>query len=371
MEPRLYLTDPSAAAPAFRHWREQAPGAPVLALVAEASKDFVAPLQQLAAEEGIRLFGAIFPELLREGRFQREGAWLLRLPDGARAELLQASGPEADAEALETFATREGGPQESDGLFLILDAMVPHATSLLAALYQRLSDGVSYSGVNAGSETFQPMPCLFDGHQCVGDALLAVLLPDTPGALLHHGYRASSIDHIATSAEGNRITSINWRPAFEVYQGLVQAHYEQAITRENFYQFGVHFPFGILRANGEIIVRIPVALQEDGSLYCTGEVPGNAVLTVLEGPEAALAQAAIDQGEEVRRQGWNASLLFYCAGRRMHLGVPAAEKELKLMETYLGPPVGALSLGEIGTQQGGDYPLFHNGTLVCLRMEPR
>jgi len=35
----------------------------------------------------------------------------------------------------------------------------------------------------------------------------------------------------------------------------------------------LHFPFGIIRANHEVLVRIPVALEEDGSLFCVGEVP--------------------------------------------------------------------------------------------------
>ncbi len=59
-------------------------------------------------------------------------------------------------------------------------------------------------------------------------------------------------------------------------------------------------------------------------------------------------------------------LLFYCAGRRLHFGVPAAEAEILDLQERCGAKLvaGALSLGEIGTASLGGYPLFHNATLV-------
>jgi coenzyme F420-reducing hydrogenase gamma subunit len=47
-------------------------------------------------------------------------------------------------------------------LFMLFDAMIPNIASILDGLYLSLADRVRYVGVNAGSETFQPMPCLFD-----------------------------------------------------------------------------------------------------------------------------------------------------------------------------------------------------------------
>ena len=60
-------------------------------------------------------------------------------------------------------------------------------------------------------------------------------------------------------------------------------------------------------------------------------------------------------------------LLFYCAGRRLHLGIEAAQKELGLFaqRTRAAQIAGALSLGEIGGSTQWDYPLFHNATLVA------
>lgn len=90
----------------------------------------------------------------------------------------------------------------------------------------------------------------------------------------------------ATSTEGNRIAMIDWRPAFDVYQELMKAQYGVDLRRDNFYECAVHFPFGILRAGGDVVVRIPVALADDGSLYCVGEIPENSMLVLLQAPSA-------------------------------------------------------------------------------------
>jgi hypothetical protein len=174
----------------------------------------------------------------------------------------------------------------------------------------------------------------------------------------------------ATASEGNRIATIDWRPAFEVYQEVIKAEYGIDLTAENFYQYAVHFPFGILRANGEVIVRIPVAMADDGSLFCVGEVPENSALVLLKSPEAGgngcLERLAKNLDFASAESSSRCLLTFYCAGRRMHLGVEA-EAELAALgvQARLKQLVGALSLGEIGSTQRGGYPVFHNATLVC------
>jgi hypothetical protein len=37
-------------------------------------------------------------------------------------------------------------------------------------------------------------------------------------------------------------------------------------------------------ANQQLLIRIPVALEDDGSVFCVGEVPENAVLMMMQAP---------------------------------------------------------------------------------------
>jgi hypothetical protein len=95
------------------------------------------------------------------------------------------------------------------------------------------------------------------------------------------------------------------------------------------------------------------------------------VLTVLKSP-------AVDSPEtlQVLTDGLVAMLgnsaaaellLFYCAGRRKHLGLEKATAELQAFaqRTQAAGIAGALSLGEIGGSTLHGYPLFHNATLVA------
>jgi len=363
--------EPHAIASALQAWRTRGMPQGVLALVPERESAHLGELQAACGTMGFDLVGAIFPAIIEGAAFHDKGVLLLpfrRMPAHALVADLPAGASEAAAcianAVLPNLA--EGG----NTLFMIFDAMVPNIASILDALYLRLADRVAYAGVNAGSETFQPMPCLFDRKTVVGGGVLCLLLPGQEGAVLEHGYAAPSEIITATSTQGNRIIGIDWRPAFEVYREQVRTLYGIDLTRENFYQYAIHFPFGILLANNDLVVRIPVALEADGSLFCVGEVPANAMLTLLRAPQVD-SVGSVERILQRLATDFNArggdALGFYCAGRRLHLGVEQAEVELARLSAGEGGLRlhGALSLGEIGSLSAWGYPMFHNATLVC------
>lgn len=343
----------------------------LIALLPEAEKDQLPLLQRVCRERNIPLFGGIFPALIDGARFINHGACLLPFPAMPPAFLIPAAdGAEAIGLAVRRgLATLPAGTAKPT-LFLMFDGMSPNIASLLEEIYFALANRVDYAGVNAGSESFQPMPCLFDQNQLIGAGVMGVLLPGDVKTVLEHGFVQPERAMSATASQGNRVVTIDWRPAFEVYQAVIKTEYGIDLTAENFYQYAVHFPFGILRASGEIVVRIPVALADDGSLFCVGEVPENSVLVLLKSPEAGgnacLDRLAKDLNFASAGSSGHRLLAFYCAGRRMHLGV-AAETELAELcaLAQVSELAGALSLGEIGSTQRGGYPVFHNATLVC------
>ena len=366
-------------------WKLANPETGVLALLPEAEKDVVPRLQAAFSQQALPLAGAVFPALIKDGEFLSNGVWLLRfdrMPHFALYADLPGSAPntaafvELAAANLRRQLDASTANSESGNLTLLMlfDALVPNIGTLLDEFYLRLANRVQYLGANAGSETFQPMPCLFDNERIVNNGLLLMLLENHRGGILEHGYAAPEQMIYATSTEGNRIIHIDWRPAFDVYRDLMQKQYGVEISRENFYSYAVHFPFGIVRANHSVLVRIPVMLGDDGSLFCVGEVPPNSLLTLLQAPavdsthtlEALVSGLTSLNGDIEGRE----LLLFFCAGRHLHLGNDAATHELtELMQrTGVRQIAGVRSLGEIGPSTIGGYPLFHNATLVatCL-----
>lgn len=383
--PDMYRNTLSAV---LADWQQQWPACGVLALLPEAGQSLLAPLQETCRQQGIPLLGAIFPHLVTASGFADRGMWLLRfntmpvhvfipelVADSVQAAAqLAAALPALSADADSTAAPPpEGGETDEAGrptLFLLFDGMLPHIGSILNQLYFRFRGQLYFSGVNAGSERFQPMPCLFDAERLHGEGVIALLLPASTRTLVEHGFPVSRALMQATSTEGNRIDHIDGKPAFSVYQEIMWSEYGVQLTHDNFYDYAVHFPFGVVTML-DVLVRIPVGFNEDGSLFCVGEVPPNAMLRLLRAPALEDSQCVsrlvrrLQQAESSSRPP--AFLTFYCAGRRMHFGADAS-RELASLQTASGSTAlaGALSLGEIDTLPGLDVPRFHNACIVCI-----
>lgn len=354
-----------------------APDAPLLVLLPADEAEAVSRFQAACSAQNVRLVGALFPELIVEGDLCRQGAWLLPLPPGTPTFLVDGLGADAAADAARiAYSVRSGltqfdSPLERPVLALVFDGLLPHIASVLDELYLLLANRVEYTGANSGNESFTPMPCVFDNACVVDQGVIGMLLPGHHGAALEHGFVVPPHALAATATTGNCIASIDWRPAFTVYQELVAGSYGVTLTAENFYQYGVHFPLGILQASGDVIVRVPVALREDGALYCVGEIPENAMLVVLRASDIddstcvnRLAERlAFDEGSLIGRD----LLLFYCAGRRLHHMQHAREEFTRLQRATGAAQVGgALSTGEIGSLRRNGYPTLQNECLVGL-----
>ncbi|MFV5215482.1 FIST signal transduction protein [Azonexus caeni] len=345
------------------------PGTLLFALLPEAEATRVGELQALCAARSIPLLGAVFPALIDGAAFRSNGVALLPLPEATDHFLVGdlAGDPVAAARDIaNALAADSADGNGAKDLFLVFDSMQPNTSSLLTYLFSELGRRFRYSGVCAGSETFQPIACLFDNQRSLGHGALGIVLPPTRKICVEHAYPVAKSLMRATSTQGNRIDRIDGKPAMAVYQQVIADDYGIALTHDNFYDYAVHYPFGLV-GSLEILVRIPVAFNEDGSIFCVGEVPPDSMLRLLRAP-ALESSACI--GRLIAELGTNANplLTFYCAGRRMHFG-PGASEELAELQRSAGTALqlGALSLGEIATDNDLGIPEFHNAALVCLR----
>lgn len=356
------------------NWHQKYGNMPMLALVAEQNKEAVRLLQKSCTENKVTLYGAMFPGLIEKGRVVEQGMCLLPLPEATSGYL---SEPLDGEHAVDHLTARVNGRKATDRrkgerktLFLLFDAMVSNVGTILEKMYGELGNQYAYAGVNTGSNTLTSQPCLFDNDRFVGGRVLALLLPIPDGGILEHGYCELDENVLAAASDGNLIRTINWRPALSEYRKLVHESFGIEITRDNFYDYAVHYPFGILRANGELLVRIPSDFTNEGGIYCVGEVPPNSILQVLDAPAESLLKGVQRLADRINELHWTRVLVFYCTGRFMHLGEQECVRELELLAEATGPCHGALSLGEIGTTGRDQYPLFHNATIVALRYAP-
>lgn len=369
----LYLHDFASAEALLCQWHLQTPDMGVLCLVPDAERACVGALQALARQRGFGLFGAIFPAVIGGGGFREKGLVLLRFaacPPHFITTGLSSDPDVAGCAIADATQAALGGYERADEqpcLFLVFDGMVPTIGSILVSVRRELKDAVRYAGANAGSESFRPMPCVFDGDRCVNDAVLGLFLPKAVHVVVSHDYPVTNFEMRATSTTGNRVDRIDGKPALMVYQDAIRQSFGVNVTPENFYDYAVHYPFGLISLVS-VLVRIPVGFDADGAIHCIGEIPPGALLRVLQAPTEPTCRSPAVIGDALR-DGEAADLItFYCAGRRLHFGA-AAVSELEHLRQAVGAArqCGALSLGEIDTESRYGYPQFHNAALVCLR----
>jgi hypothetical protein len=358
-------------------WRRARPRTGVVFLLPEVEQARVAAIQAAGREADVPVIGAIFPALLGSEGFLTEGAWALcydPMPPWFLIDRPDASQPLSARElcaSVHSLITEQPAGDSAPTLFLVFDGMVPNVSTILLGLFEEFGRRVRYGGVNAGSETFQPMPCLFDGRRIVGNGVLGLMLPASTHVLARHAYPVSKSLMRATTTTGNRIDQIDGRLAFDVYRQLIQSEYGITVTQDNFYNYAVHFPFGVVTAL-DVLVRIPVALTDDGALFCVGEVPPSSILRLLRAPSIEESDCIDVIAKSMGSGGGIANgaplLAFYCAGRRMHFGVEDANKEVVGLMHRVSPAglAGALSLGEIDTDEEMGMPRFQNAAMVCL-----
>ncbi len=371
---RFLAADPSAISELILQWKARWPDMGIFAMLPELERGCVGLLQEVCTAQGVSLTGAIFPALVDQAGFKTDGVLLLcmkMMPTYFLLDGLDAEGGAKLGAALKAMLSASSGDMASPGvIFAIFDGTLLNVGTLLNQMNALQSTFQNYVGACAGSETFKPIPCLFDNNHLVQNAALVMRFPATTKVVTHHAYEESESLFRATSATGNRIVTIDNLPAFDVYQHIVGEQFGVILTNENFYEHAVHFPFGLVTAT-DILVRIPVALGDDGSLICAGEIAPDSMLRLLRAPALDESGCAADISKDLKTLNESESdcslLTFYCAGRRLHFGEDAATELLQIRsETQCSQLYGALSLGEIDTSAELNFPRFHNAAVVCL-----
>ena len=341
-------------------------------------------LQQALVDGPLDFIGGLFPSVLFDGQRYDVGAVIFSFP--CKVKPLLVTGLHLDRPDVSlppdwraflssgvTVAGQGTGRAQATALVLV-DGLCRNVGGFLRGLHDGLGNNVGYWGGGAGSLSLQQRPCVF-GPQGVYQDAAWVALCSAPSALgVRHGWREIMGPLVATRTDGNRILELNWQAAFDVYKGAVEGDSGLALSRAGFFEIAKGYPFGLRKEGAEAVVRDPIAVDEHGALVCVGEVPENAVLSILKGEARALTAAARQAAAEARRDGpAGASLCLVadCISRAIFLQDGFVEELAALMAPFADDPkppmmVGALTLGEISSQGLGYLEFFNKTAVVAL-----
>ncbi len=260
----------------------------------------------------------------------------------------------------------------------------PHATTVL------LTDGLSGMGERtvekifdhtgvfqqivggaAGDEGRFEATVVGAGESTGTDAAAAVHVFSSAewGIGVGHGLRPSSETMLVTRAAGNVVYELDGRPAFEAYRRHAEGRGMELVPeRAGSYlignELGIYFFGQLIRA------RAPLAVGEDGSLSCAGDIPEGASVCILDGHRESMLNAARRAAEEAKATLQGALpagiLLFDCVCRGMILKEDF-QQEIDTVRSVFGdvPLAGFLTYGEIARYRG-NMDGWHNTTAVVV-----
>jgi hypothetical protein len=249
----------------------------------------------------------------------------------------------------------------TDALAGYVDEIIHEMMVLTGGTYQLFGGG-------AADDARFSQTHVFIGTEAHTDSIvvLEILSKKPLGLGVRHGWRPGSAALRVTEAQGTRLVSLNATPAVEVFEEYARAT-GATFNRADALPFFLHNVIGIETGDGYKL-RVPLTLNDDGSISCAAEVPVGATVRIMVADAASACEAAREAAQAALaglEGGEHAgSLLFDCAATRLRLGHEFGN-ELDAVGEALGSEnfAGCNTYGQIA-RSSGQFSGFHNCTAV-------
>jgi hypothetical protein len=324
----------------------------------------ISELEASLASNHKPLLGGIFPEIIAGGIRKDTGFIVVPLFEELEVVHFQSSESHPSIETqIENFTKNRNA--EIGSVFCFLNALWSHKQSFLNALYNQIGPFVQYVGGGAGSLSFKSFPCVFCNQNVFEHAAVIGVIKKPIAIGVAHGWEPISDAIKVTEAVGNSIVSLNWKPAFEVYQAWVEKHSKLKIGPDNFFDIAKSYPLGLIRIDDEMIIRDPYVV-ENGMLHIVDEVPENTYIRIMHGNMNSLlngARKAMELSSQ-KIQSKNTLFCIDCISRVLYMQ-DNFEEELVILN-QIDRINGILSIGEIANAGHAALEIY-NKTVVVVQ----
>lgn len=302
----------------------------------------------------LNVFGAFFPQIIYKNNLYDEGFIAFELDETMQAFRISS---------IENTDFENINLKDAKSVICLLDGFSALNESFLPKLYGKVNLHTNIIGAGAGSITKPIEGALFSSDGFFNDGAILVKLDTKMDIGVRHGWEYLAGPFVATKSVQNRLCTIDYKDAFTLYAEVVKEDCGIEITSENYVEVTKSYPFGIVKYEGEQIVRDPIK-YEDGNLVLVGEIKENSIINILKGNTENLLKAAKIASQEALINNSQTILLFDCVSRVSFLG-DRFDEELEIIAQYSKSQniVGAISLGEIANR-GKKFIHFYNKTCV-------
>jgi hypothetical protein len=283
----------------------------------------------------------------------------------------RGSGRDAIAGAIATLPPIT--PDRSRAIILLPDALTGNVAEVVRGAANEAGAGPVWAGGGSGDNLRFVRTAQFARGEALHDHVVAIVI-DSPREVavgIRHGFRPYGPPTLVTRASAATAVELEYEPAFEIYRRAANGRGDH-VDEGGFAAFAMTHPLGIPQANGEYVIRDPLAVEADGGVRCVGEIPDGCLMRVMEAEHDELVAAARLAANDARRGiagTTGGAIVFDCVSRAALLG-SHFRTELRGIQRNMGvgvPVMGCLTFGEIAAL-GNAAPQFHNKTAVVLAL---
>jgi len=272
----------------------------ILLLVCDANDYEMDSFNSLLRQVSKTILGGIFPAIIYNAQKHEKGfivAGLEILPMISTIENI--SSPEVDLD--DEIFHLAGKYSSSKTMLIFIDGFAKRINEFIESIFTNFGLEFNYIGGGAGSLSLKQKPCIITNKGVRQDCAVVAGVEMNAGIGVKHGWNSIAGPYKVTNAEKTEVKELDFKPAFEVYKEVVEAHAGKEITPENFFDIAKAYPFGINKLDAEKVVRDPLFIGEENSLICVGELESGLFVDILTGDKHTLvsaASAAVAQAKE-------------------------------------------------------------------------
>ncbi len=332
----------------------------LMILAGERSADQVQEMIDRLNRHNVSFFGGIFPEIIVGNKNRKEGFVVEKLqPLYSSLVFPFMMRLSQDVEKLRGATA-----------IIFVDGLSGRMKDLTDTVYGKLGDAVTYIGGGAGFYDMHQRPCIFNNKQLYADALYICIISNETRMALEHGWNKMSGPFYIKRSYDNVISQLDSYKAFDVYRNVIEEEEDLTLFKEDFFIYAKDHPFGIHEDDGSLVVRDPIAVNDNDEIICVAGIPEGSEVYILKGDTDTLLKSSLRITETCRDSAPKKylPLLFDCISRAMFLGKRFPD-ELDNIQANLNYGVeGALSIGEIASGKNGE-PVIHNKSTVLALIE--
>ncbi len=309
--------------------------------------------------------GGVFPEVVFEGNRFDDKAIVVGLTFEMLSFSLKNLDQKSEEEIEQIIVTEfESCSENGNAVFLFMDCLCRNKQPVFDSLYNILGTEVNYIGAGAGSLTFENFQCLFSNEGMLENAVVIGSGTTRLNVGVAHGWESISKAFKVTESDNNQLKTLDWKPAMEVYQEVIEGHARETMDFDNFLNCVKSYPFGISKMDDEMIVRDPFK-SENKNVFALDNVEQGSFVKILYGNMDLLLEGATKARSHALSKTVDDAdteiMIIDCISRVLFMG-DAFEQELQILDPDK-KAFGALTLGEIANN-GDSYLEVFNKTAV-------